>query len=706
MTPRLRPVLALARREVLALWRAPRAYVLLAFYLFAQGFLFSLLVVDVGPGAFRLLARDLCVLWVLLGPAVASGCLAGDRSSGELATFLDAPVSERALVLGKALGTLGLLVPLVLGALLPAGAAAYLGAPAPVLAPALLGLALLALATTSAGVLASSLAAHPASATVLGVVLLLLFTASGIGLSRADHLAPHLAGGTPSALDPFWLLDGLFQGVIDSRPLLLFPAFGLLCLLAAAASLRAGRAPSHHLGVRTRELLRDLALPVVAFLLLHQVALRNPWTLDLSERTELVRPLVEAARELPTPLVLHRARAPGGPPHDALDDLLDAARRQAAGALRVRELERQVYLSRLRPRGLLVPPKGGVVLELADAVRHVSDEELSPLPAAAGALVQALDQLTGDAAGEELRIAVGHGEPAGLAPTLGRVLSAHGLRSQPVQLAALDASALSPEVPLLLVGPRVPLAAAEVALLRALLDQGGRLLLCLDPERPRLAEQLLPLLDLETEGGLVADPRAHLAGAGPAVLLAEPVEQASTRGLGRAGVLVPTALSLRPRLPGNPGFHPILAASRAAKRAPDLEGLSRPETWTFAGAWSAEAFPKGQLPQVLGIARVGPLLTAPYRAVVLGDADLFTAEVLASYPANSAFLQAVVSWLAERTASGPRVPHEVRSALSRSSLQALLHGMATLPAFLALLAGFLAWRRHRRRFHRLPRATQ
>lgn len=679
-------VRALARRDALALARAPRGYVVASLYLLLQGFLFGVVYLRAPGSAYRDLARVLVYAWVVLAPALAGGSLAGEREVGELGALQDEPIGEGELVAGKALTLAGLVVLLAGSYALPAALAAHLaGTPPAVLACAGLGLTLVALTATGLGVLASAVAGTTASAIALGVSLVALCGGGASWLGRGQEVG-----------DPLWLLEPFLRGVLDARPVLLLPAMALGALMLAARVLAAVRVPPPvdpetgarrsvvaELGTWSLRILRGLG-PVAAILALVVAGssrLDLDW--DLSGYLELSPATVTRLRHLTQDVELFVVPSTEG--RRPIDDLLDQVVRAGQGRVRLSPLDRDTFQARLRPLGLLVPPPEGMVVRIGEEVRAVGSENLdvrsgaaeATLEAAIGALMAPADSVT-------MLFTEGHRErpltpqpmdgPISLA-TWVALLEVEGIRARSVWLPE-SGDALTTSSVLAVIGPRDPFTEPELARLRSHASAGGPVLLALDPEHPETNGPLLEAVGMRAEVGLLVSPTGTLAGAGATSLLLAPKAGHPLGALlDHLRVVVPGAMGLT-------GGEPLLETPAEAQRI-DLGGDPRDRR-----SWRER-----------GVRAVAMTRTAPGRVVVIGDADLTGDGAVTAHPGNGLFLGAAACWLADRPppASSTRVALRTRTPVSREELARLTRWVGVAPTALVLLAGLLSWLGWRRR---------
>ncbi|MGA2764032.1 MAG: ABC transporter permease [Spirochaetia bacterium] len=216
-------IIAIARRELAAYFATPVAYIVVIFFLvitsgwffFVNGFFAQ----DTATlrGYFSLWP----IVFIPLIPAVTMRSWAEERRQGTAEILLTLPARERELVLGKFLGSLGLLLIAVVLTLPVPLSVAPLGFFEPgQIVGQYVGALLLGCAGLAAGMLLSALSANQISAFLLGVVFLLLITMIG-QLPGALALPGWLASAfTWLSLD--FHFDSFRKGVLDTRDALYF----------------------------------------------------------------------------------------------------------------------------------------------------------------------------------------------------------------------------------------------------------------------------------------------------------------------------------------------------------------------------------------------------------------------------------------------------------------------------------------------------
>lgn len=169
--------LAIARRELGALFFSPIAYVAMTLFLLVCGYFF---LGDFRPGApvaMRSLFDQMVWLLVFVTPVVSMGLLATEWDRGTLETMMTAPVSETELVLGKFLGAMGFFVVMLVPTLAYVVLLSLFGRPE--LGPLLsgyLGIVLVGMLYLGVGLLCSSLTRSQVIAAVSSASVLFLIT--------------------------------------------------------------------------------------------------------------------------------------------------------------------------------------------------------------------------------------------------------------------------------------------------------------------------------------------------------------------------------------------------------------------------------------------------------------------------------------------------------------------------------------------------
>ncbi|MBV9756883.1 MAG: ABC transporter permease [Alphaproteobacteria bacterium] len=205
----MRKFLSLLKKEEMALFTSPIAYVVMAVYLIVMGYTFTLtLFMSHSPTLVHMFFQ-IYVMFLLTVPIITMRLIAEERRLGTLEMLLTSPVTELAVVMAKYLASLSLVVLLLVLSSAYAIALAIFGAPdwGPIYS-GYLGLFLLGGALVSVGLMTSSLVSNQLIAALLSLSLFLLlwiidhfgwvlpdpFNAFFVNLSLLVHFTPFATG--------------------------------------------------------------------------------------------------------------------------------------------------------------------------------------------------------------------------------------------------------------------------------------------------------------------------------------------------------------------------------------------------------------------------------------------------------------------------------------------------------------------------------
>lgn len=208
-------------------------------------------------------------------------------------------------------------------------------------------------------------------------------------------------------------------------------------------------------------------------------------------------------------------------------------------------------------------------------------------------------------------------------------LSAAGFAVESIDLAAGDALPADAAA-LLLVGSRFNLGAAEAEAINAYLEDGGRVLLALDPLADPTLEAFLASYDIELREGEIVDPASNAAPLPTDILVP---------GIRNAFELGPV------HFPGVAPLRPSLAMPETV--AVSALGVTSREAFVSSGGGERTApatLPVGLLVSFGQAGEAGERREG--RLAIIGDSD-FAADAHIADGANGAFLVAVVDWLTD-----------------------------------------------------------
>ncbi|MFW5751218.1 MAG: ABC transporter permease [Planctomycetota bacterium] len=237
---------AIARRELLAQFTTPLAWLVLAAWTFVTNLAF--VVALPGEDAYSTLPlymeslRTGHMVLLLLAPALTMNSFASEHQQGTMQLLLTVPVSELQLIAGKYLAAVLLFLVLIAATLVQPTVLYFVSDLGGMhLLSGYLGLVMLCLFLAALGIWISLLALNPVAAYVITFGLLL-------GLALLGLLADDSAGGATglfASLGRGFGLGPRFAGFVRGMPRLAdiawFLAMTLGCLVLAHGSLRARR---------------------------------------------------------------------------------------------------------------------------------------------------------------------------------------------------------------------------------------------------------------------------------------------------------------------------------------------------------------------------------------------------------------------------------------------------------------------------------
>ncbi len=172
----MRIALVIARRELLAYFISPIAYMVSAVFLLIAGYLFSLILIQSQQATMEGLFFNIMVVLIFVVPLLTMRLLADEQKTGTIEILLTAPVRDWEVVLGKYLAAMGMFgVMLACTLYFPFILWRVGGTPdwGPILT-GYLGLILLTSAMIAIGTLTSAVTENQIVAAVLGFGILLL----------------------------------------------------------------------------------------------------------------------------------------------------------------------------------------------------------------------------------------------------------------------------------------------------------------------------------------------------------------------------------------------------------------------------------------------------------------------------------------------------------------------------------------------------
>jgi len=201
--------IALLKKEEMALFTSPIAYVVMSVFLVIMGYTFTLTLFLTHVPTLVHLFLQIYVLFLLTVPIITMRLVAEERRLRTLEILLTSPLTEVSIVLAKFMASVSLIVVMLLLSYTYALALAVLGAPdwGPIYS-GYIGLFLLGAALVAVGLMTSSLVSNQVIAALLSLSLFLLlwiidylgwllpdpFNALFVNLSLLVHFRPFATG--------------------------------------------------------------------------------------------------------------------------------------------------------------------------------------------------------------------------------------------------------------------------------------------------------------------------------------------------------------------------------------------------------------------------------------------------------------------------------------------------------------------------------
>jgi len=234
----VRNTTTIALREFKSYLASPMAYVVTGIFLVLTGFLFSISSATYFETSIRGFLGTGSLLLLLLASVLTMRLLAEERKMGTLELLLTAPVKGSEVIVGKFLGSLGILTAMLALTFYYPIILMWFGDPdwGPV-ATGYLGLFLLGSASLAVGLFASSLTSNQIVAAVVagGILFALWF------LGMAADLLPEALGEVIGYFSLSHYFPDLMRGVIDTRGIIYYLSITVLFLFLAIRSLENSR---------------------------------------------------------------------------------------------------------------------------------------------------------------------------------------------------------------------------------------------------------------------------------------------------------------------------------------------------------------------------------------------------------------------------------------------------------------------------------
>ncbi len=226
-------IAAIAGRELRSYFASPMAYVVAAFFVMVESYLFSLILYHTKQTNLAPWFSNMAVMFLLIIPALTMRLIADERKTGTIELLMTSPILDRDLVLGKYAASITYLL-FLLGLTMcnPLIIAFTSKMDWPVVATGYLSAFLLGASFMALGLLASSLTSN--------MIIAAMIT---FALSLVVWLLPsagQMFGGTWAEILTYMSVinhqENMGRGVLDSTDLLFYFSFIAACLFMAVRS--------------------------------------------------------------------------------------------------------------------------------------------------------------------------------------------------------------------------------------------------------------------------------------------------------------------------------------------------------------------------------------------------------------------------------------------------------------------------------------
>lgn len=234
----MRNIWTIAKRELVAYFTSPMAYVAMLFLLGILGLIFVLSTSQMPRAEMSGMFHSMVFLSLLMCPVITMGLLAQETNSGTYELLMTRPVRDVEVIVGKFLGAFGLYLFMVIISLeFPLIFEAYGSPDWGQTLSGYLGIILAGAAFLAVGVFTSSVTSNQIAAWLLGTLLLLFFWLVGwIGMGGGG-----LIGDVAKSLSSYEHFGDLERGIIDSKSIVYFLSLIGFFLFLATRSLESRR---------------------------------------------------------------------------------------------------------------------------------------------------------------------------------------------------------------------------------------------------------------------------------------------------------------------------------------------------------------------------------------------------------------------------------------------------------------------------------
>jgi ABC-2 type transport system permease protein len=214
----MRDILIIAKKEMRTYLNSVSTYIVFVVFLLISGWFFSTLMFKAGKAELRQLFTILHMVYLFFIPALTMGMIAKEKASKTIELLATLPIKLKAIVWGKFVAAVGLLVMILLFTLVHLLTIMIIGENIDYgsILCGYLGLVLIGAAYCSIGIFASTLQGNQIMAFIIGFVISLFFFV----LQYIIVLIPTAVADFFQVLSFDYHLQNFLKGVIDTRDLI------------------------------------------------------------------------------------------------------------------------------------------------------------------------------------------------------------------------------------------------------------------------------------------------------------------------------------------------------------------------------------------------------------------------------------------------------------------------------------------------------
>jgi ABC-2 type transport system permease protein len=214
----MRDILIIAKKEMKTYLNSISTYIVFVVFLLVSGWFFSTLMFNAGKAELRQLFTILHMVYLFFIPALTMGMIAKEKASKTIELLATLPIKLKAIVWGKFVAAVGLLIIILLFTLVHLLTIAIIGQNVDYgsILCGYLGLILIGAAYCSIGIFASTLQGNQILAFIIGFVISLFFFV----LQYIIVLIPTSVADFFQLLSFDYHLQNFLKGLIDTRDLI------------------------------------------------------------------------------------------------------------------------------------------------------------------------------------------------------------------------------------------------------------------------------------------------------------------------------------------------------------------------------------------------------------------------------------------------------------------------------------------------------